>query len=102
MKEGLYESLINNSLNNEINQLKEKEISSTREISKNSATDVITKYLSEIIKDKFLELDNTKNENIVNKIDLANKIISSIKENSEDAKDLNIEKYEVFAKDSKR
>ncbi len=102
MKEGLYESLINNSLNNEINQLKEKEISSTREISKTAATDVITKYLSEIIKDKFSELDNTKNENIVNKIDLANKIISSIKEDSEDVKNFNIEKYEVFAKDSKK
>ena len=101
MQEGLYESLINNSLNQEIKDLKNK-TTETRDISKTTASEVLTKYISDVIKEKFNSLDDTENETIENKIDLANKIISSIIDNPSDAKTFNIEKYEVISKDSKK
>ena len=92
MNEGIYELIINAAIKSELEK-NNNAIKKTRDLTKTSASDVLSKYVYEIIKDKLNTLDNSSDEKIEEKINLVNNIINSI--DSDNYEELKILTHEV-------
>ncbi len=79
---GLYEQIINKEIHEEIRNLP-KDLFDTRDIDKEEASQIISSYLTSIIKQGFDNIIDRRGSEISDQIKLANKIIDIVKQETE-------------------